>query len=70
MKSLLRSASIAALLASALTAPIAANAEELSPAKPDGQVEWEGTPFVTDTTNKSKATTMSTGETIIDVSKW
>ena len=70
MKSLLRTTSVAALLASALTAPMAANAETLSPAKPDGQVKWEGKPFVTDTTDTSKARTMATGETVIDVSKW
>lgn len=70
MKSLLRTTSVAALLASALTAPMAANAETLSPAKPDGQVKWEGKSFVTDTTDTSKARTMATGETVIDVSKW
>ncbi len=70
MKSLLRTTSVAALLASALTVPMAANAETLSPAKPDGQVKWEGKPFVTDTTDTSKARTMATGETVIDVSKW
>ncbi|WP_010288573.1 DUF5776 domain-containing protein [Kurthia massiliensis] len=67
MKNILKKASAAALLTSAFVMPTMANAETLSPAKPDSTVEWEGTPYVTDTT---KLRTMSTDETIIDVSKW
>ncbi len=71
MKNIVRSATIAALLASAVTAPLAANAEELAPAKPDSTVEWEGTPYVTDTTQtNNRLRTLSTDEKIIDVSKW
>lgn len=71
MKNIVRSAAIAALLASAITAPVAAQAEELAPAKPDSTVEWEGTPYVTDTTQtNNRLRTLSTEEKIIDVSKW
>lgn len=66
MKNILKTASIAMMLTS-VALPTAANAETLSPAKPDSTVEWEGTPYVTDTT---KLRTMANGDTIIDVSKW
>lgn len=66
MKSILKKASIAMMLTS-IALPTVANAETLSPAKPDSTVKWEGTPYVTDTT---KLRTMANGDTIIDVSKW